>query len=106
MRSASKAAGGSPRWMARRVQNTWFTESDSPLAASSRASGRSSSGSQPDSLNVSRAAAAARSPAGSAMPDGISQPMVSGMNRCRQSMSTRSSASRTAASTTGGSRST
>jgi len=32
-----EAAGGSPRWLARRVQNTWFTESDSPLAASSMA---------------------------------------------------------------------
>jgi hypothetical protein len=31
---------------------------------------------------------------------------VAGMNRCRQSISTRSSPSRTAASTTGGSRST
>ena len=84
----------------------WFTESVSPLAASSRISGRSPCGSQPDSLQASRAAAAARSSAGSAMPDGISQPMVSGMNLCRQSISTRSPASRTAASTTGGSRST
>jgi hypothetical protein len=81
---------GSPHWRARSVQKTCWTASASPGSSCSCNSGRGSSGSQPVSDSVSRAAAAGRSSCGSASPDGSSQPQLPGMKRYRQTSKTRS----------------
>jgi hypothetical protein len=67
--------------------------------------GRGAIASQPDSASACRAAVAARSAQGAAIPDGNSQPQLSGMNRCRHSSSTRPWSSSIAVMVSAGSRS-